>query len=249
MKHTVYIGWDSTEQLAYEVAQHSILNRTNYNEVPVIPLKLDDLKDIFKRPIIIKDGQKWCPISEAPVGSEFSNSRFCVPFLQSDGLAVFVDSDIVCLDDISNLFDLYDGRSAVQVVKHNYVPRETIHKVNMVQNVYNRKNWSSVMLFNCAHPAHDRLTLHDLNTWPGRDLHAFKWLEENEIGELPPSWNYLVDVIEKPDKVSLAHFTLGGPWLKGWEGKSSDYVWLMEKAKLDSELIALMQEPEGYVAQ
>ena len=89
------------------------------------------------------------------------------------------------------------------------------------------------MLINCDHPANQRLTVDDINAWPGRDLHAFKWLKDEEIGELPLEWNYLVDVSdpEKIEEAKILHYTLGGPWIKGWKAKESDRYWLEMRDK------------------
>lgn len=159
------------------------------------------------------------------MATEFAISRFCVPFLQKSGWALFVDCDIVCLDDIENLFALADPQYAVMVVKHNQESGAVTKMDGQVQTYYSRKNWSSVMLFNCGHPSHQNLTLEALNTWPGRDLHAFKWLKDDEIGALPTEWNWLVGVQEQPHKPKIAHFTLGGPWLKNWKPQLFDSIW------------------------
>lgn len=163
------------------------------------------------------------------MATEFAISRFCVPFLQKKGWALFVDCDVVCLGDIKELFALADDKYAVMVVKHDYKPTETTKMDCQVQTTYSRKNWSSVVLWNCAHPANKELTLEKLNTWPGRDLHAFKWLKEEEIGELNYGWNCLVGVNdEKAIRVGILHFTAGGPWIKDWKGGLLDDVWLDE---------------------
>jgi hypothetical protein len=97
-----------------------------------------------------------------------------------------------------------------------------------VQSYYQRKNWSSVILWNCDHPAHKRLTLELLNSAPGRDLHRFCWLKDEEIGSLAPRWNYLVDVEPRPSSPAIYHFTLGGPWFDKWAGGSEDKTWYHE---------------------
>jgi hypothetical protein len=102
--------------------------------------------------------------------------------------------------------------------------------VNQQQTIYPRKNWSSVMLFNCNHPANRRLTLHDINNRPGRDLHAFYWLHDEEIGTLNPRWNWLVNEQERPLDVAIAHFTNGGPWIAGWIPAPFDDLWLEAQA-------------------
>jgi lipopolysaccharide biosynthesis glycosyltransferase len=176
----------------------------------------------------------WCPISNAPQTTEFSTSRFVIPFI-TKGWALFVDCDIVCKTDIQELFKLADNRYAVMVVKHQQkVGENEVKMVDQASVYYERKNWSSVMLINCDHPAHRRLTKENLNNWPGRDLHAFKWLNDDEIGELPLEWNYLVDVSD-PDKMKdakILHYTLGGPWISGWQTKDTDKEWINERDKL-----------------
>lgn len=226
MSNNVYIGWDGREMDAYEVAKHSILKRTE--SATCHALSVTSLCGILTRPVYRQGNRMWCPISKAPMATEFAVSRFAVPFLQR-GWALFVDSDIVCLSDIKELFDLADPKYAVMCVKHKQKEGPATKMDGQAQTFYARKNWSSVVLWNCDHTAHDRFTLQSLNSWPGRDLHAFKWLQDSEIGELPPNWNYLVDVNLRPDPIKLAHFTLGGPWFKDWKGGSCDDIWLAER--------------------
>jgi lipopolysaccharide biosynthesis glycosyltransferase len=223
MKHKVFLGYDEREKLAYDVARFSIQRRTD-KTVQVIPLELKSLTHILARPIEKKDGKLWCPISQAHMATEFAISRFCVPFL-TKGWALFADSDIVCLTDIKHLFALADEKYAVMVVKHNQHSGSDTKMDGQVQSYYSRKNWSSVMLFNCDHPSNRNLTKEMLNTLPGRDLHAFCWLKDDEIGELPLGWNYLVNVTNKNCDLKLLHYTEGGAWFKDWEEKPTDKIW------------------------
>jgi lipopolysaccharide biosynthesis glycosyltransferase len=152
-----------------------------------------------------------------------------VPFLKQSGWSLFVDCDILCLSDINELFALADDRFAVMCVKHNQNSGSAVKMDGQVQTYYTRKNWSSAVLWNCDHPANKRFTLEHLNTWPGRDLHAFKWLEDSEIGELPQMWNWLINVTPaEPEKKGIWHYTLGGPWFKDWSPDKHDEVWLEE---------------------
>ena len=225
---TIYIGWDKREEVAADVARRSIQRRTA-SDIIIKSLRLDDLKDILTRPIEYKNGRMWCPISQAPMATEFAISRFAVPILQKTGWALFVDCDIVCLSDIDELFALADPQFAVQVVQHNYKPNESVKMDNQVQTTYARKNWSSVILWNCDHPANKGLSVVELNTWPGRDLHGFRWLDDKEIGPLPIKWNYLIGVYPTPHHhAGIFHFTLGGPWIKDWKGGPCDDIWLEE---------------------
>lgn len=227
MKHSIYIGFDPREQDAFRVAEHSIVTRSSYN-THVAPLKLIDLDQILWRPIEQRDGRLWCPISQAPMSTEFAISRFAVPHLCKEGWALFVDCDVLCLADISELFALVDDKYAVMVIKHNYTPTESTKMDGQVQTSYSKKNWSSVMLINCSHPSNKKLSLDVLNTWPGRDLHAFKWLHEDEIGALPLEWNYLVGVNHMDTKPKLLHYTLGTPNLKGYENCEYAAEWKTE---------------------
>lgn len=173
------------------------------------------------------------------MGSEFSISRFSIPFL-TKGWAVFMDSDMVCLTDISKILELADDRYALMCVKHNHVPseeeKEKVKSIDRTQTAYQRKNWSSVMLWNCDHPANKRLTWDMLNSLPGRDLHRFCWLNDDEIGELPQKWNHLVGVNSLTGDINIAHFTLGGPWVDGWEPQETDYYWNVENAKMQESV-------------
>jgi lipopolysaccharide biosynthesis glycosyltransferase len=221
----VYIGYDYREDMAYEIAKYSIEKRSKSAEV--IKLKLQDHENLLTRKVEMRGNQMWCPISDAPVGTEFTFTRFLIPHL-TGGWALFIDCDVILLDDISKIFELVDDKYAVMCVKHDYVPKEEVHMVDQIQTKYTRKNWASVMLFNCNHPANKKLTLEAINTWPGRDLHGLRWLNDDEIGELPKEWNHLVDVNEPNDNAKLLHYTLGGPWLNGWKPTDSDKLWNKE---------------------
>jgi len=229
----IWMGYDPREAEAYDVAKWSICRRASV-PVDVRALKLDALREagILTRPIVRNGTKLWCPISEAPMSTEFAISRFAVPFLEErKGWALFVDCDVLAWDDIAKLFNGADSSFAVQVVQHEYTPRQGAKMDGVAQTLYARKNWSSVMLWNLEHPAHERLTLEMLNALPGRDLHRFCWLEDGEIGELSPRWNWLVDEQEPPlGKLGLAHFTLGGPWFPEWARRTEyDEWWLRER--------------------
>jgi hypothetical protein len=243
MRHKIqiYLGYDPREDAAYQVARESIRRRCS-TPLSIIPLKLEHLP-MLTRPIERKDGKLWCPISDAPMSTEFAISRFCVPFLQREGWALFGDCDIICWSDINELFALADDKYAVMVCKHQrgtmYSYTETLKMDGQFQTNYTRKNWSSVVLWNCDHEANKRLTLEALNTWPGRDLHAFKWLEDSEIGELPQHWNWLVNVTPgEPKKEGIWHWTLGGPWFENWTLAKYDDVWLEEADASKTKSIA-----------
>lgn len=225
----VYIGFDSREPAAYEVAEKS-LRRHASAPVSVTPLNLRHLEEqgLISRPTDLR-GQRYDILSNAPASTEFAISRFLVPFLAQTGWALFVDSDVVFLGDVAELFAIADANPqyAVMCVKHSIGEQGGPQKMDgQAQTSYARKNWSSVMLLNCDHPANRRLSIHDVQWRRGFDLHQFYWLADSEIGALPATWNWLVNLQELPrEPVRLAHFTLGGPFLPSWPGAPYDHIW------------------------
>lgn len=222
----VYIGFDPREADAYRVAEHSLRKHASV-PVAVTPLELGKLYEqgLLVRPVERRDGRLWDHLSGANQSTEFATSRFAVPFLQRTGWALFVDCDMVFTGDVAELLALADPRYAVMCVKHGELPRAGTKMDGQVQAPYHRKNWSSVMLWNCDHPAHRRLTLELLNLWPGQCLHRFCWLKDEEIGALPEAWNWLVDVRPQPENLRLAHFTLGVPSMPGCENSEHAPLW------------------------
>ena len=227
-KAVVYIGYDPREEAAYRVAEHSLRRRAS---IPVEVVKLDRAlaSRVMVRPVGERDGRLWCPISGAHMSTEFANIRFAVPHLQKfEGWALFVDCDVLFVEDIAKLWELRDEQYAVQVVKHRPSDSGATKMDGQLQVQYPRKNWSSVVLWNCAHPMVRALTRQKLEKWPGRDLHSFKWLNEAQIGALPPAWNHLVDVDPWSGNHALLHYTLGGPWFAGREKCGYADAWLSE---------------------
>lgn len=219
----IYIGYDEAEAEAYRVAVNTLAMCTKI--VPE-PLDADRLRASgLLRRTVDKRGQMYDLPSNAPCLTEFAVSRFLVPILCQSGWALFTDCDVVFLDNPAELMRVADPDFAVLVVKHDHFGHGT-KMGGMEQTHYSRKNWSSVMLFNCDHPANRRLSLRDVNERPGRDLHAFYWLHDSEIGCIPGAWNWLVNVQDKPEHPKIAHFTLGGPWIDGWKAAEHDELWL-----------------------
>lgn len=225
--HRIFVGFDSREPSAYDVAVHS-LRKHSLAPLLIEPLVLNRLEQqrLITRPRVVRDGRMYDLISQAHMSTEFAITRFLPPLLAQDGWVMFADSDVVALHDVGELFAQRDDSKAVMVVKHAQQGGEAVKMDNQVQYYYSRKNWSSVMLFNCSHPANDALTLEMVNTLPGRDLHAFCWLNDQHIGELSASWNWLVNVEMPALKPKLAHFTLGGPWFENWSSRPYDDIWL-----------------------
>lgn len=223
----VFIGYDEREHEAARVAAKTLRQVTRGQVEPEF-IRSDKLaaQGLLWRVSDHRGGQDYDLISNAPKSTRFAISRFLTPLICQQGHALFLDCDMLFLEDPRNMLDEIDRSLAVHVVKHDHKPAEQWKMVNQVQTVYPRKNWSSVMLFNCEHAANKRLSLRDVNERPGRDLHAFYWLNDAEIGGLHPRWNWLVNVQEKPDCVGIAHFTLGGPFNEGWKPAPFDDLWL-----------------------
>lgn len=219
-----YIGYDDREAMACSVATKSL---TRYHpDADITLLDLDRLASTgLLRRLVDERGQRYDLTSNAHASTDFAISRFLVPILAQQGWALFTDCDVVFMDDPRLLYQHIDTSKAVMVVKHHYIPKEGVKMDNQVQTSYTKKNWSSVMLFNCDHPANRRLSLMDVNQRRGLDLHQFYWLNDNEIGSLPAEWNWLVGVQEKPPEPKIAHFTLGGPWLPNWQQAEHDELW------------------------
>ena len=162
------------------------------------------------------------------MATEFACSRFLVPRLAGSGWALFMDCDMLVRTDLFKLFQIADPNKAVMVVKHNHQPVETTKMDGQAQTKYPRKNWSSVMLFNCDHPANKKLTSELVNSVPGRDLHRFCWLKDDEIGELDPKWNWLVGHSDPAIDPAIVHFTDGIPTMPGYEDCAFADEWRVE---------------------
>lgn len=215
----IYLGWDSREEVAASVATHSIRRRTHSN-VDIRYLKHRELRKSgnFARPWMIEGstGDFVDLIDNRPFSTEFSHTRFLVPCLMKyKGWALFADSDMLFLSDIKKLFALCDDQFAVMCVKHNHQPPAKLKMDGREQLRYFRKNWSSFVLWNCAHSANRILTPEKVSFMRGGDLHSFSWLHDYEIGSLPMTYNYISGVSPKlvvPGTPDVIHYTEGGPW-------------------------------------
>lgn len=225
----VYIGHDPREERSFRVAAATAASFGNQ----VIPLREDWLRmtGLITRPVYAREGSTWDLNSDAPQSTRFATARFWVPILAHSGWCLFADGDVVFLRDPAELMDLIDKRYAVMVVKHQ-MEGSGLKMDGQPQTNYRRKNWSSVALWNVNHPSNRRLNTVTLNNWPGRDLHAFAWLSDDEIGELPAEWNWLVGMQPKPGRPAIAHFTLGTPELV----PNAEYAEIWHQAAKDHDI-------------
>ena len=215
----VFIGYDPREAVAYSVLAYSIHARAS-QPVSVAPIMLSQLKGIMTR-------------ERHPLQStDFSFSRFLTPYLAGyAGWSVFMDCDMLMLDDVAKLFALRDDRYAVMVVKHDHVPKESRKFLDQPQTAYQKKNWSSVMLFNNAKCR--ALTPEYVNQASGLELHQFKWLGNDDlIGALPDRWNHLVGYNAPRKDAALVHYTLGGPYFDEYHGCEYAEEWRRELAAM-----------------
>ena len=159
-----------------------------------------------------------------------------IPYLQNyKGWALYCDNDFLFVQDVKHLMKLQNNSKAVMCVKHEYKPKSKTKMGNKKQINYDKKNWSSLMLINCEHPDVKKLDLSMVNEESGEYLHQFEWLNEEDIGSIPHSWNWLVNWY-RTDKgdghPDALHFTEGGPWIVDSEYKQT---WLNYKKQMEND--------------
>ena len=217
---SIYVGFDPREEVAFEVLAHSIRRRASI-PVSIRPLVQKELRDagLYRR-------------ERGPTEStEFSLTRFLVPALAGyRGWSLFMDCDMLCRADIAEVVAAPQSDKAVLVVKHDYVPKTQRKFLDQVQTKYERKNWSSLMLFNNERCR--ALTADYVNSASGLELHRFKWLDDALIGDLPKEWNWLVTEYDYRPDAKIVHFTRGGPWFPEFERVDYAEEWRAERAAM-----------------
>lgn len=216
----IFIGFDKEEIAAYHVLSQSILSRCSI-PVSITPLNRDNIKGLYTR------------TRGALESTDFSMSRFLVPYLCNyEGKAIFMDCDMLCLTDIAEIMGLVEDE-AVSCCKHDYVPRNTIKFFGAVQTRYEKKNWSSLMVFNNARCK--ELTPESVNMQTGMWLHQMRWADS--IGSIPLEWNYLVGEDGQADAMpKILHFTNGTPCIPGYEDCKYSGLWYEELKKVISPI-------------
>lgn len=221
----VFVGWDSREDIAYQVCRHSLLRHATA-PVAVTPLRQPDLRaaGLYER------------AADPLAATEFTYTRFLVPHLAGyRGWALYCDCDFLWLADVAELVAMADERYGAMCVHHDHRPSETVKMDGRTQTLYPRKNWSSLILYNCAHPATRRLTPEVVNRETGAYLHRFQWLADAQIGALPETWNWLEGWNAKPASgyPNAIHYTRGGPWFEKWRQVEYADLWLAEAGRLN----------------
>ena len=193
----IFVGYDPREAVVYHTCANSIIRHAS-RPVAIIPLALNLFTDYTE--------------THTDGSNHFIYSRFLVPHLMDYlGHAIFIDGDMIVRADIAELWDLRDYTVDVQVVKHDYQTRMTEKYLGAKNENYPRKNWSSVILWNCQNPANKRLTPQFIEKATGAELHRFTWIRDERIGELPREWNWLPDEYGANPAAKLLHYTLGAP--------------------------------------
>lgn len=211
----VFIGYDTRESVAFHVCANSIIRQSS-RPVAIIPLALNLLQGYQE--------------THSDGSNQFIYSRFLVPWLQNwTGWAIFIDGDMVIRGDITELWNLRESDKDVMVVKHDYQTRQTQKYLGAPNENYPRKNWSSVILWNCANYPNRMLTPEFVQSHPGSYLHRFSWLDDQRIGELPIEWNWLPDELGPNDQARLLHYTLGTPCFNEFAATTQAEVWHQER--------------------
>lgn len=211
----LFCGYDAREAIGFHVFAHSVIRRAS-KPVAVHPL-----------------GQMWMPEGS----NAFTLSRFLVPMMCGyEGHAIFADAcDMLCLGDIAELDALFDPQYAAQVVKHK--PYKTQHRTKYRGTAmecpnlnYERKNWASLMLVNCEHPA---WRIFEPEKMPATDLLTFRFLKDEEVGDLPPEWNRLVDEGQPGEDARIAHWTGGMPAFDYYHAAPAADLWHASRAEMN----------------
>lgn len=193
----LFIGYDINEAVVYHTCVNSIVRQSTL-PISICPLSPSLLNGYTE--------------THNDASNQFIYTRFLVPYIMDyKGWAIYIDGDMVVRDDIVNLWNLRNNKFAAMVVKHDYKTKSKIKYLNSINEDYPRKNWSSVILWNCEHIKNRILTTDFVGKSSGSILHRFSWLNEEDIGSLPFEWNWLPDEYGENNKAKLLHYTLGAP--------------------------------------
>ena len=207
----IIVGFDQLEAVAYHTFCQSVIDHTT-GIVRFTPLALKSIADYSE--------------THTDGSNQFIYSRFLCPHIMDfSGWVIFADGDMVCQSDIAELWALRDDAKAVLVCPHNYQTKSSSKYLGNKNENYPRKNWSSLILWNCAHPANRHLSPDFIKTAKGSYLHRFSWLTDDEIGFLPLTWNWLA--IEYPiiSEPKIVHYTLGTPCFNNYATTDMATLW------------------------
>ncbi|WP_206367681.1 hypothetical protein [Sphingomonas piscis] len=239
MSLKVFVGYDSREDIAWQVCRHSIERHSDGNVI-VIPVRQPALRELGL----------YTRTYDVGSSTEFSLTRFLTPFLSAqDGWVVFCDCDFLFTTDVREVLNGLDDSKALYCVQHDYSPAHDVKMDGKKQTSYPRKNWSSFMVLNCSHPDVKALTPDVVNSANPAFLHRFEWIkDQNDIGALPLDWNFLEGEYPKLERTPrVIHYTNGGPWFDQWQNCDYADLWLQERA-LYLAAPEVSSEPETRLA-
>ena len=125
----IFVGYDSRERAATNVLIDSLYQNSS-SPISVTPIVLDQLS---------KQGLYWRN-RDPKQSTDFSFSRFLVPFLMNyKGWAIFMDCDMLCRGDISQLWSLKDESKSIMCAKHIHEPIEKVKFLGETQSKYKMK--------------------------------------------------------------------------------------------------------------
>lgn len=205
------VGFDPRESVAFHTFVQSVIDVTSV-PVSVTPLVLSALPGYSE--------------THTDGSNTFIYSRFLTPYLAGfNGWAIFADGDMICREDLKELWDLRNENYAVMVAKHDYRTKAAQKYLGNKNENYPKKNWSSVILWNCSHPKNRVLTPEFVMSKDGKFLHRFSWLVDENIGEIPIQWNWLTTEYPNNPSAKLLHFTLGTPCFRDYQQSDMAEVW------------------------
>ena len=212
----IFIGYDPREAIVFHVCANSIIRNSSV-PVSITPLALNNFKDYTE--------------THTDGSNQFIYSRFLVPYLTGfAGHAIFIDGDMIVRGDIAELWNYRNQSHAdVQVVKHDYKTKMPVKYLGAKNEDYPRKNWSSVMIFNCNNFPTKKLTPEYIQKSTGAHLHRFEWTDDSRIGELPKEWNWLPDEYGENPDAKLLHYTLGAPCFHEFADTPQGNEWHRER--------------------
>lgn len=209
----LFCGFDPRESVGFHTFVSSVLKRAS-QPVSIVPLSTMGL----------------------PEGTNnFTVSRFLVPHLMGyAGRAIFMDAcDMICLGDVAELDAEFDESKAVQVVKHPAYQSQHARKyigtdMECDQSNYPRKNWASVMLFNCGHPSWSGFNPEFIAELRPIWMLRFAHLPDEQIGALPADWNVMVDEGQDEAGAKILHWTAGIPTFRHYRNARRSIDWFEE---------------------
>ena len=211
----VFVGYDPREAIAYHTCVNSIIRHAS-QPVAIIPIALNLFQD-YKE-------------THTDGSNHFIYTRFLVPHLMGfKGWAIFIDGDMIIRGDIVELWNLREVDKDVMVVKHDYQTCMPVKYLGAKNEDYPRKNWSSVILWNCNSFPNRQLTPEFVQKSAGSFLHRFSWLDDDRIGDLPPEWNWLPDEYGPNAHAKLLHYTLGTPCFQEFADTPQGNEWHRER--------------------